>query len=146
MQPYATPLQKKFSHIKYLTDAPVTHIHVEPIPSFSPKAQHHNHTHLLCTLAETKTTYRTTPALAMEHPTFTTREQSPTQPVEEETRSSEFAPNSLKNTVKDTHQQTEKIQPWKQYLEEIEALNKENPVDKEFFDCCEGFNDHSLAG
>lgn len=82
----------------------------------------------------------------MEHHTYTAREQSPAQSLEEETRSSGFAPNSLKKTVKNTQQPTEKIQPWKQYLEEIETLNRENPLDKEFFDCCEGFNDHSLAG
>ena len=37
-------------------------------------------------------------------------------------------------------------QPWKQYLEEINEVNQKNPLDKDFFDCWEGFNDHSLAG
>lgn len=40
----------------------------------------------------------------------------------------------------------EKTQPWKQYLDEINDFNENNPLDKEFFECCEGFNDHSLAG
>ena len=41
---------------------------------------------------------------------------------------------------------TEQSQPWTKYIEEINKLNAENPLDKEFFECAEGFNDHSVAG
>ena len=41
---------------------------------------------------------------------------------------------------------TEQIQPWKQYLEEINEANRKNPSGKDIFECSEGFNDHSLAG
>ena len=41
---------------------------------------------------------------------------------------------------------SEQIQPWKQYLEEINELNRKNPSDKDIFECSEGLHDHSLAG
>ena len=41
---------------------------------------------------------------------------------------------------------SEQIQPWKQYLDEINELNRKDPSGKDIFECSEGFNDHSLAG
>lgn len=41
---------------------------------------------------------------------------------------------------------TEQVQPWQKYVDEINELNQHDPLDKDFFKCCEGFNDHSLAG
>jgi hypothetical protein len=43
-------------------------------------------------------------------------------------------------------EETNKSQPWKQYLNEIRQMNEENPLKKELFKVGEGFNDHSLAG
>ena len=44
------------------------------------------------------------------------------------------------------NQSSEQIQPWKQYLEEINELNRKNPSEKDIFECSEGLHDHSLAG
>lgn len=41
--------------------------------------------------------------------------------------------------------ETQRQQPWKQLLGEIEKEAKSTPVGEDFFPCKNGFSDHSLA-
>lgn len=40
---------------------------------------------------------------------------------------------------------TEQTQPWKKILDQIDAVNKNQPLGGDFFVCKDGFYSHSLA-